>query len=374
VILAYLILVNLSTVKLAQQAKIAYNTVVKNNYIIMAANTKITKLLTAAVKNKASDLHLMVGYKPILRIDGQLTAISAEPAIKAQEMQTLVLGMLPPVKREVFKKNMEMDFAFEVPGVSRFRVNVFVERGNFALAARVIPTTIPSMEDLAMPEVVYDLTKLDRGLVIMTGPAGSGKSTNLAAMIEHINNERASHIITLEDPVEFLFKSKQCLIAQRELGKDMLSFASGLKYALRQDPNIIMVGEMRDLETIAATLTLAETGHLVLATLHTPDAAQSVDRIIDVFPEHQKDQIRSQVSLTLQAVIAQRLLPKKDGGRVAAREIMINNPAIGNLIREQKVEQIKNVIQTSSKVGMITMDQAVKQLKKQGLIENQEVI
>ena len=367
-------MVNLSTVKLAQQAKIAYNTVVKNNYIIMAANTKITKLLTAAVKNKASDLHLMVGYKPILRIDGQLTAISAEPAIKAQEMQTLVLGMLPPVKREVFKKNMEMDFAFEVPGVSRFRVNVFVERGNFALAARVIPTTIPSMEDLAMPEVVYDLTKLDRGLVIMTGPAGSGKSTNLAAMIEHINNERASHIITLEDPVEFLFKSKQCLIAQRELGKDMLSFASGLKYALRQDPNIIMVGEMRDLETIAATLTLAETGHLVLATLHTPDAAQSVDRIIDVFPEHQKDQIRSQVSLTLQAVIAQRLLPKKDGGRVAAREIMINNPAIGNLIREQKVEQIKNVIQTSSKVGMITMDQAVKQLKKQGLIENQEVI
>ena len=170
-----------------------------------------------------------------------------------------------------------------------------------------------------MPEIVYDLTKLDRGLVIMTGPAGSGKSTNLAAMIEHINNECASHIITLEDPVEFLFKSKQCLIAQRELGKDMLSFASGLKYALRQDPNIIMVGEMRDLETIAATLTLAETGHLVLATLHTPDAAQSVDRIIDVFPEHQKDQIRSQVSLTLQAVIAQRLLPKKDGGRVAAR-------------------------------------------------------
>lgn len=341
----------------------------------MPADTKIKKLLTLAVKNKASDLHLMVGYKPILRIDGELVPIKGELDMKVQEMQNLVLGMLPPVKREAFRKNLEMDFAFEIPKVSRFRINVFVERGNFALAARVIPTAIPTMEDLMMPEIVYDLTKLDRGLVVMTGPAGSGKSTSLASMINYINSERTRHIITLEDPIEFLFESKKSLIAQRELGKDMLSFASGLKYALRQDPNIIMVGEMRDLETIAATLTLAETGHLVLATLHTPDAAQSVDRIIDVFPEHQKDQIRSQVSLTLQAVIAQRLYAKKDiSGRVAAREIMINNPAIGNLIREQKVEQIKNVIQTSSKVGMITMEQAVKQLVKSGLIDNPEMV
>jgi twitching motility protein PilT len=326
-----------------------------------------------AVKNKASDLHLMVGSKPVLRIDGQLSPIKNETVLRAAEMQGLVLNMLPAKKREAFKKNLEMDFAFEVAKVGRFRINVFVERGNCALAARVIPTVIPSMEDLLMPEVIYDLINLDHGLVIMTGPAGSGKSTNLAAMISQINKERAAHVITLEDPVEFVFESDKSLIAQRELGKDMISFSSGLKYALRQDPNIIMVGEMRDLETIAATLTLAETGHLVLATLHTPDAAQSVDRIIDVFPEHQKDQIRSQVSLALKAVIAQRLLPKKGGGRVAAREIMINNVAIANLVREQKVEQIKNVIQTSARHGMVTMEQDMKRLLQEGLIEKEAV-
>ena len=339
----------------------------------MAANTKVSKLLTAAVKNKASDLHLMVGSKPVLRVDGQLLPLKNEPVLKAPEMQSLVFNLLPVQKRDSFKKNLEMDFAFDVAKVGRFRINVFVERGNCALAARVIPTEIPSMEDLLMPEVIYDLINLDRGLVIMTGPAGSGKSTNLAAMIQKINQERAAHIITLEDPVEFVFSSDKSLIAQRELGKDMLSFASGLKYALRQDPNIIMVGEMRDLETIAATLTLAETGHLVLATLHTPDAAQSVDRIIDVFPEHQKDQIRSQVSMSLQAVIAQRLLPKKGGGRLAAREIMMNNVAIANLVREQKVEQIKNVIQTSARQGMVTMDQDIKRLYREGLIDKEVV-
>jgi twitching motility protein PilT len=355
---------------MVRQGQMTYNIEGKQKNM---ANTKITKLLTMAVKNKASDLHLMVGSKPVLRIDGQLSPIKNETVLRAAEMQGLVLNMLPAKKREAFKKNLEMDFAFEVAKVGRFRINVFVERGNCALAARVIPTVIPSMEDLLMPEVIYDLINLDHGLVIMTGPAGSGKSTNLAAMISQINKERAAHVITLEDPVEFVFESDKSLIAQRELGKDMISFSSGLKYALRQDPNIIMVGEMRDLETIAATLTLAETGHLVLATLHTPDAAQSVDRIIDVFPEHQKDQIRSQVSLALKAVIAQRLLPKKGGGRVAAREIMINNVAIANLVREQKVEQIKNVIQTSARHGMVTMEQDMKRLLQEGLIEKEAV-
>ena len=335
----------------------------------MPGGTKLNKLLGLAVKKGASDLHLMAGYKPVLRIDGQLVPIKDEPAMRINEMQTLVYNAIPTRKRDIFKKKLELDFAIDVPGVSRYRVNVFVERGNMALAARVIPKKIPTMENLLMPEIIYDFARLDRGLVVMTGPAGCGKSSSLAAMIELINNERATHIITLEDPIEFVFESKKALIAQRELGQDMLSFGSGLKYALRQDPNVIMVGEMRDLETIAATLTLAETGHLVLATLHTPDAAQTVDRIVDVFPEHQKDQIRSQVSLSLKAVVAQRLIAKKSGGRVAAREIMINNVAIANLIRDQKVEQIKNVIQTSAKVGMVTMEQDIKRLTKEGLIE-----
>ncbi|MFH1142366.1 MAG: type IV pilus twitching motility protein PilT [Candidatus Uhrbacteria bacterium] len=335
----------------------------------MSGTTKLNKLLSLAVKKGASDLHLMAGYKPVLRIDGQLMPVKDEPAMRINEMQTLVYDAIPVRKREVFKKKLELDFAIDIPGVSRYRVNVFVERGNMALAARVIPKKIPTMESLLMPEIIYDFARLDRGLVILTGPAGCGKSSSLAAMIELINNERATHIITMEDPIEFVFESKKALIAQRELGQDMLSFASGLKYALRQDPNIIMVGEMRDLETIAATLTLAETGHLVLATLHTPDAAQTVDRIIDVFPEHQKDQIRSQVSLSLKAVVAQRLLPKKGGGRVAAREIMINNIAIANLVRERKVEQINNVIQTSARSGMVTMDQDIKRLQKEGLID-----
>jgi len=335
----------------------------------MSGGTKLNKLLSLAVKKGASDLHLMAGYKPVLRIDGQLIPIKDEPAMRINEMQTLVYNAIPVRKREIFKKQLELDFAIDISGVSRYRVNVFVERGNMALAARVIPKKIPTMENLLMPEIIYDFARLERGLVIMTGPAGCGKSSSLAAMIELINNERATHIITLEDPIEFVFESKKALIAQRELGQDMLSFGSGLKYALRQDPNVIMVGEMRDLETIAATLTLAETGHLVLATLHTPDAAQTVDRIIDVFPEHQKDQIRSQVSLSLKAVVAQRLIAKKGGGRVAAREIMINNVAIANLVRDQKVEQIKNVIQTSAKIGMVTIEQDMKRLEKEGLIE-----
>ena len=335
----------------------------------MPGGTKLHNLLKAAVKKGASDLHLMTGYKPVLRIDGQLVSMKDEPVMRVSEMQAIAQTAVPSRKREIFKKKLELDFAIDISGVSRYRVNLFVERGKIALAARVIPKKIPTMENLLMPEVVYDFARLERGLIIMTGPAGCGKSSSLAAMIEFINNERATHIITLEDPVEFVFESKKALIAQRELGQDMISFSSGLKHALRQDPNIIMVGEMRDLDTIAATLTLAETGHLVLATLHTPDAAQSVDRIIDVFPEHQKDQIRSQLSLTLQAVVAQRLMPKKGGGRVAAREIMINNPAIANLVREQKVEQIKNVIQTSARVGMTTMEQDIKRLVKEGLIE-----
>lgn len=330
----------------------------------------IKELFRTAAERKASDLHLVVGLPPILRIDGNLKFLEKKNKITRREMEQMIFSLLNEKQKERFISGRELDLGLEIDGF-RFRVNLHFEKGNIGLVARVISDKIPTLEEINMPKVVYNLLELEQGLIILTGPTGCGKSTSLAAMINYINKNRFCNIITLEDPIEFVFQPKKSIIIQRELGVDMLSFASGLKHALRQDPNVIMVGEMRDLETIATTITLAETGHLVLATLHTYSAAQTIDRIIDIFPSHQQNQVRMQVSMTLVSVISQRLLNKEGGGRVAAREIMINTPAVANLIRENKIAQIKNVIETSAKEGMITMDQDLQKLYKAKIISKE---
>lgn len=327
----------------------------------------IKELFQTAVKKGASDIHLVVGLPPTLRIDGELVEIEGKKTISGKEMEQAVFSILNKEQGEKFISERDLDFSYDING-SRFRVNLHYERNNIGLAARTISEKMPSPEDLGMSPIIIDLLNLKQGLILVTGPTGCGKSTSLAAMINYINNKRRCHIITLEDPIEYLFTSGKSIIIQRQLGSDMLSFANGLKHALRQDPNVIMVGEMRDLETIATTITLAETGHLVLATLHTYSAAQTIDRIIDAFPPHQQNQIRMQLSMTLAGVISQRLLPKVKGGQIAAREIMINNAAVSNLIRENKVAQLKTVIETSAKDGMISMDQDLKRLYKEKLI------
>jgi twitching motility protein PilT len=327
---------------------------------------ELGSILKLALDNKASDLHLAVGLPPILRIDGILIRTD-EPAVDTKMIEGLLWRVLTSEQRERFERDRDLDFSYDLNG-SRFRVNVCYERGNVSLVARVIPSVIPSFRELLLPDIVADLILGHSGLVIITGPTGSGKSTSLASMIERINNEQPVSITTLEDPIEFLFTSKIAKLTQRELGGDMHTFADGLKHVLRQDPNVIMVGEMRDPETIATTLTLAETGHLVLSTLHTPSAAQAIDRIIDTFPPFQQSQIRSQMALSLKAVISQHLLPREGGGRVAAREILINTPAVGNLIRENKVAQIPNVMQTSLSSGMFTLSQNLRDLIKEGAI------
>ena len=330
----------------------------------------IKELFKTAAERKASDLHLVVGLPPVLRIDGKLEFLQKKNKITSREMEQMIFSLLNEKQKERFISSRELDLGLEIEGF-RFRVNLHFEKGNIGLVARVINDKIPTLEEIDMPKIVYNLLELRQGLIILTGPTGCGKSTSLAAMINYINQNRFCNIITLEDPIEFVFQPKKSVIIQRELGEDMLSFASGLKHALRQDPNVIMVGEMRDLETIATTITLAETGHLVLATLHTYSAAQTVDRIIDIFPSHQQNQVRMQVSMTLVSVISQRLLNKEGGGRIAAREIMINTPAVANLIRENKIAQIKNVIETSAKEGMITMDQDLQRLYKAKIISKE---
>jgi twitching motility protein PilT len=322
----------------------------------------IDKYLKIAVEQKASDVHLIVGKPPLLRIDGQLVELENESVLTSKTIKEIVYPIMTALQKDRFEIDRELDLSYEIKKSNRCRVNLHFERDNIGLVARVIPTEIPTMEQLLMPKIAYDLMKMKDGLILLTGPTGCGKSTTLASMIELINQERASNIITLEDPIEFSFESKKSIIKQRQLGSDMISFSEALKHIVRQDPNVVMVGEMRDLETISSAITLAETGHLVLATLHTYNAAQTIDRIIDIFSPHQQSQIRMQISMTLNGIISQRLVPKIGGGRIAAREILINTPATSNLVRENKISQIKTVIQTGSKIGMVTMDQDLKDL------------
>ncbi len=326
----------------------------------MAMN--INNLFKLATKNKASDLHIIVGKPPILRVDGELKIIPDVEVVTRELAEKMIFGILTERQQKKFIDERELDISYEIAEYSRYRVNLHYEKDNVGLVARVISNQIPSLEDLNMPEVVTGLIQRSNGLVLVTGPTGCGKSTTLAAMIERINQTRSANIITLEDPIEFVHQPKKSIIKQRQLGTDILNFDDALKHVLRQDPNVIMVGEMRDLETIAATITLAETGHLVLATLHTHSASQTIDRIIDVFPPHQQAQVRLQLSISLSGILTQQLVPKVGGGRVAIREILINTPAIANIIRENKIPQIKSVIQTSADEGMFSMEQNIKEL------------
>lgn len=327
----------------------------------------IKDLFATAVEKKASDLHLVAGLPPVLRIDGDLSYIEKKPKLSGKDIEQMVFSLLDENQKERFLSTRELDIGFEQEHF-RFRINLHFGKNNIGLVARVISDKIPALEEIGMPKIVYNLLGLKQGLILVTGPTGCGKSTSLAAMVNYINNNRFCNIITLEDPIEYLFQPAKSIIMQRQLGSDILSFASGLKHALRQDPNVIMVGEMRDLETIATTITLAETGHLVLATLHTYNAAQTIDRIIDIFPPHQQGQVRMQLSMTLASVISQRLISMTNGGRVASREILLNTPAVANLVRENKVSQIKTVIETSSKEGMVSIDQDLKRLYEEKLI------
>ncbi len=330
----------------------------------------IKELFQTSIKKGASDIHLVANMPPIIRINGELGYINKAKKLSNKEIEQLVSSIITSKQKDRFLSTRDLDFGYEFEGY-RFRVNLCFEKNNLSLVARVINNEIPSLDDIGMPKIVYNLLSLKQGLILLTGPTGCGKSTTLASMIEYINENSFANIITFEDPIEFVFSPKKSVITQRELGSDMLSFGAGLKHAMRQDPNVIMVGEMRDLETIATTITLAETGHLVMATLHTYNAAQTIDRIIDAFPPHQQNQIRMQLSMTLASVISQRLLPKTDGGRIAAREIMLNTSAVSNLIRENKVAQIKSVIETSSKDGMMSMDQGLQKLYKEKKIEKE---
>lgn len=326
----------------------------------------ITELLTFGVANKASDLHISSGLPPMLRINGEIRKVNLAP-LDANAVKVMVYDIMNDNLRKVFEQNMEVDFAFEIPNVSRFRANVFMQTRGVGAVFRSIPSKILSLTQLNAPEIFREITTYNKGMVLVTGPTGSGKSTTLAAMVDLINETDYQHILTVEDPVEFIHVSKRSLVNQRELNTHTRSFANALKSALREDPDCVMVGEMRDLETISLALTAAETGHLVFGTLHTSSAAKTIDRIIDVFPAAEKDMVRVMLSESLRAVISQVLLKKKDGsGRVACHEIMIVNSAIKNLIRENKVSQINSAIQTGQQFGMQTMDQSLLKAVKSG--------
>ena len=330
----------------------------------------LTQYFQQSIDQKASDLHLIAGRSAILRIDGELEKASEE-IINTVDIEKWAREVLSDEKWQHFQNERDIDFAHQLNG-ARFRVNLHFQNKELGVACRVINNSIPSFDDLGLSEAVQSLTNLCNGLIILTGPTGSGKSTTLAAMITEISKNRRAHILTIEDPVEYIFQENASIIEQREVGRDTPSFAKSLKYAMRQDPNVIMVGEMRDLETIAAALTAAETGHLVLSTLHTSSAAETVERIVDVFPPHQQKQILIQLASSLRAIIAQRLLRKIGGGRVAACEVMLNNAAIANLIRMNKTAQINSVIQTSLKEGMVTMDTVVIKMIKEKMIFEEE--
>ncbi len=329
---------------------------------------KIETLLEECVKRNASDLHIQYGLPPILRVDGSLFPITDTPPLNEETIKDLVFATLDEEQQKIFLKDKEFDYSFAFGDIARFRVNAFHERGKMAAAFRLIPNHIVSISELGLPGVIETFADYPRGLVLVTGPTGSGKSTTLAALIDKINREKSKHIITIEDPIEFTHKSLHSVVAQREVHYDTFSFAAALRSVLREDPDVVLIGEMRDLETIQAAITIAETGHLVFATLHTNSAAQSVDRMIDVFPPHQQPQVRTQLSNMLQAICSQRLIPAINGGRIVAAEIMIANSAVRSLIREGKTFQLDTAIQTGAEIGMQTMDRTLAGLVQSGAI------
>ena len=326
-------------------------------------------ILKLAYSRNASDIHITAGKPPMIREKGEMVALENYPALTAEHTKKLIYSIISETQQKDFEAKLELDCSYYIRDLCRFRVNVMMQKECTEAVLRIIPSKIPQAKDIGLSDAILSFSKLPRGLVLVTGPTGSGKSTTLAALIEVINQSRKDHIITVEDPIEFVYEAKSCVIRQREVGSDTHTFLNALKHVLRQDPDIILVGEMRDLETISLAITAAETGHLVFATLHTQDAAQTIDRIIDVFPSHQQQQVRVQLANTLEGVVCQQLLPKIDGkGRVAAREVMMVTPAISNLIREGKTHQIYSAIDTGAKFGMVSMDSTLLELVKQRLI------
>jgi len=336
---------------------------------------KLNELLLTTARQNASDLHLAVGRYPILRIDGVLIPLQKESLLTPEMTENLIFNLLAPEQKEKFLKEKEIDLSYSFEDKARFRINVFYQRGYMAAALRLIPAQIKTLEELNLPPILHDFTKLSQGFVLVVGPAGHGKSTTLAALLDEINHSRTDHIITIEDPIEYMFSQDKCIVSQREVKTDTLDFHNGLRSLLRQDPDVIMIGEMRDTESIAMAMTVAETGHLVFSTLHTNSASQTVDRIIDSFPAEQQGQISSQLAATLVGIVSERLIPRIEGGRLPACEIMISNPAIRNLIRERKAYQIDLVIETSVQEGMLTLNRALVDLVKKKAIslENAEL-
>jgi twitching motility protein PilT len=331
----------------------------------------IAELLAFGVKNDCSDLHLSAGLPPMIRVDGDMRRINV-PELDHKSVQSMVYDIMNDKQRKEFEEFLEADFSFEIPGLARFRVNAFNHNRGMGAVFRTIPSKILTLEQLNAPKILSEIADQPRGIVLVTGPTGSGKSTTLAAMLDHKNNTEYGHILTMEDPIEFVHESKKCLVNQREIHRDTLGFAEALRSALREDPDIILVGEMRDPETIGLALSAAETGHLVFGTLHTSSAAKTIDRIIDVFPAAEKEMIRSMLSESLKAVVSQTLMKKKGGGRVAAHEIMIGTPAIRNLIRENKIPQMYSAIQTGISIGMQTLDQCLEKLVASGMVDKAE--
>lgn len=336
---------------------------------------EMNEILKMAVQRGASDIHMVIGRSPVVRLRGSVTQLEEFPVVTAEESKRLIYSLLSTEQRSKFEENMELDCSFSLPGISRFRINVLLQKNGVEAVLRVISSKIPNPDELKLTQSILQFADLPRGLVLVTGPTGSGKSTTLACLLNLINQKREEHILTIEDPIEYVYESQKCIVRQRELGQQTKSFSAALKSALRQDPDVVLIGEMRDLETISAALTIAETGHLVFGTLHTTDAAQTIDRIIDVFPPHQQQQVRVMLSVTLRGVVSQILLPKSDGiGRVAAREVMVVTPAISNLIREGKSHQIYSAIMTGSKFGMINLDRALLMLVQDGQVTTEDAI